>query len=577
MRINILAPQDARRIAAGEVIDRPASALRELIDNAIDSGASEIAIYLEQGGIKSLEVVDNGNGITADDLPLAILPHATSKIKTIHDLQTIYTLGFRGEALASMAACSRLQIKSREANEDGYLLQASAGKADSIEPVAMATGTAVKVSEIFYNLSARRHFLKSAGAETTECQKVFFEKALAFSKLNFKFFTDGHLKFYFTATDRLGRLKQIYNNELGIDPYYHSNSYSLEWDGFELEIVSATWGLYRGDRRYLHIYINGRRIIDYGLMQAVQYAFNTIMPAGQFPIAFVFIKVRADLADFNIHPAKREAKLHNIAELRKAINNMLTGYFGTIKQQSSSDKPVSPISALNFNPLLNSDNFGPRLNNITTDKKQEAEVIKVEPLNSTPSIANKDEMAVHEGVVVATPHYLGQLMGVFLLVEWGDTLYLIDHHAAHERILFDELSLHRVASQTLLSPFPIELNSDQQKFVLNNKTDLEQVGLKIEALNDSQMLVTACPDGYSSDFWQQIISDGLNVQSLQKAFYAGVACKRAIKEGEYLEPETARNLIAQTFALPHPYCPHGRPIWIEIGREQLYRWIKRLV
>jgi DNA mismatch repair protein MutL len=583
MKINILKEHDARRIAAGEVIDRPASALRELLDNAIDSGASEISVYLEQGGIKSIEVADNGEGIARDDLERTILPHATSKIKSIHDLQSIYTLGFRGEALGSMAACSYLQIKSRVQGRDGYLMRASNSLVEAVEPGAMAPGTSVKISEIFYNLSARRRFLKSAGTETTECQKVFFEKALAYPAVTFKFYTDGTLKFHYGATTRIGRCQQIYKRELGIAPHYGENKYTLEFDGFELETVSATAGSWRGDRRYIHIYINGRRIIEYSLVQAVQYAFNTVMPAGQFPIAFIFIKVRADLADFNIHPAKREAKLHNLTAIHKAVVHALSRQIDLAKPEYLAERRTTePPQIKPFSFEFDLAQFEAP----ATEQTREALQSHLEPVPAMKAPAEQTAAGSGAADTAGTERrsdggparpwrYLGQLMGVFLMVEWHETFYLIDHHAAHERILFDEFVSRPPAGQQLLSPLLIPVTSEERSLILLMKDEFKEIGVEIRAEDDRTLAITACPDGYDSNFWATVIKEGGS--TVKKEFYATAACRKAIKEGEYIEESAAVELIRKTFALKHPYCPHGRPVWIEIEREQLYKWVKRIV
>ncbi|MCL2520764.1 MAG: DNA mismatch repair endonuclease MutL [Spirochaetaceae bacterium] len=553
MKINILSKQDASRIAAGEVIERPAAALRELLDNAIDSGASEIAVYLEQGGIKSIEVIDNGEGITRPDLERAIMPHATSKIKTIYDLQSIYSLGFRGEALASMAACSYLQIRSRVKGSDGYLLR-SDGQNIAIEPTAFSYGTAVKVSDIFYNLTARRRFLKSAGIETTECQKVFFEKALAFPQLSFSFTIDGRQKFNYKAATVLERTVQIYGRELGIKANYLSNNHLLDIDGFELQLVTATAGLYRGDRRYMHIYINGRRIMEYSLLQAIHYAYSSLLVAGQFPIVFAFIKVRADLADFNIHPAKREAKLHNLDKIHKALVNKINNLHqpGSISNYKDEAHPSTPHLNFNLTTLLVPSPIAQGVADspvLTAAKKEE-------PLSFT-----------------AAWRYLGQLMGVFLLVEWEDNLYLIDQHAAHERVLYDELIASPPPNEALLNPIKIYLTDDELTLFKLKQDEIAELAIRLQLI-DNYLLILAAPNQFNEELCRYWLNNNL---SLKRELYARLACRAAIKEGEYLEPAAALKLIEQTFALPEPYCPHGRPVWIELEREQLYKLIKRIV
>lgn len=567
MRIQILPEQDARRIAAGEVVERPASALRELLDNALDAESTKISIHLEEGGLKKLEVADNGMGMDKEDLSLSIMVHATSKIRCLEDLDRSYTLGFRGEALASLTACSRVIIISRPKNQEiGHILHTYLGGQVDILPTSCDYGTKVSVEQIFYNLPARKRFLKSAGYEQKECLQVFYEKALAHPHVQFQYTVDGQLKYHFTRTDLPGRAKQIFGHALSESPFILHTEGSLQDEGFTASIVAGTPQNYYHNRRYIHIYVNGRRIEEYALVQAVVYAYDTILPGGQFPVAFVFLQVRADLVDFNIHPAKREAKIRNLSAIHKAIVQLL---------QSHLQPNHTQLQALSHQHLL------------TSTPVQEPELIFSFSEQQVQHTGHSKKRHTHseDPVPSSSQHkyqsscpwtYLGQTMGVFLLVERGKTLLLIDQHAAHERILFDQISQQPLQSQHLLNPITLDVTEDERNFILTQKDSLAEQGIVIDSGPDQHtLLITACPTQMNAEFWHNVVKG--DARNLKKELYASMACKHAIKEGEILDQQTALKLIEQTLALKEPFCPHGRPLWIELTEVQLYQWIKRIV
>lgn len=576
MRIHILPEKDARRIAAGEVIERPAAALRELLDNAIDAHSTKIQVTVEEGGLKTLEVVDNGLGMDKDDLALSILVHATSKIRCLEDLDNSYTLGFRGEALASLTACSRLTVISRPHDQDiGYALHASLSGEMDIYPTPCDYGTKVCVEQIFYNLPARKRFLKSAGYEQKECLQVFFEKALAHPHIQFQYTVDGQLKHHLTETDLSGRTKQIFGHVLAHTPLFLHSQGSLEIEGFTLSIVAGTPENYYHNRRNIHIYANGRRIEEYSLVQAVGYAYDAVLPGGQFPVAFLFLKIRADLIDFNIHPAKREAKIRTLPAIHKAIVHLLQAEIqpshNRLQHISQTHIPLGP----SMHPLalgLPLDSNSPPMPDY--DKEE------IGSKTNSPSQIQNHSFPQSSSKELATPPqpwvYLGQAMGVFLIVERNKTLLLIDQHAAHERILFDELCQHPPKSQYLLNPIVLDLTADEIDFIISQEEQLRAYGILISPTEQSNSIqITACPPQMNSEFWQSIVKG--EMRNLKKDLYANLACKQAIKEGQILDQVTAVHLIEQTLNLPEPFCPHGRPLWIELGEDQLYSWIKRIV
>ncbi len=325
-RIRILPPETAKRIAAGEVIDRPAAALRELLDNALDAGASLIQVELEGGGAEGLRVADDGMGMGKEDLARSVLPHATSKIRDADDLLTLSTLGFRGEALASMAAVSSLSILS--AGEDDYAwgIRCEAGKEPVLEPSRCSRGTVVQLRDLFSNFPARRQFLKRASAEANACRQVFVEKALPFPEVGFRLYSGGKPLLVLQPAGLARRVIEATGAE---EPESFFRELVASGPGFGARIVTCSPASYRTDKKRLHIYVNKRRVQEYSLAQAVEYAFRDSLPGGTYPGAYVFLEVDPSLADFNIHPAKKEVRLRNLEDIRRGLIASIRAYLGS--------------------------------------------------------------------------------------------------------------------------------------------------------------------------------------------------------------------------------------------------------
>src|SRR6056297_1745713 len=322
-RIHLLRDSVAQKIAAGEVIDRPFSVVRELLDNAIDSGADSIDLYIEGGGIRRIRVLDNGSGMDREDLELCYKPHATSKISAVGDIYNLHTLGFRGEALASIAACAKLSITSAPEEGEPYTLEVRNGSPIRLELSRGTQGTVVDVSDLFYAMPGRRKFLKSPGAETSACTRTFIEKALPFPDISFRLFTDDQLKLYLPAADLQKRIAAAHPNQ--VDPRF-LNLVEEEAGRFKIKALLSSPAIHRRDRRNIQVYVNRRRIQEFSLVQAVHYAYEQLLPGGSFPVAFVFLEIDPELVDFNIHPAKREVKIKNLPEIHHQLVHTLKSH-----------------------------------------------------------------------------------------------------------------------------------------------------------------------------------------------------------------------------------------------------------
>jgi DNA mismatch repair protein MutL len=324
--IQVLPPQGARRIAAGEVIDRPAALIREFIDNAIDAGTAVIEVSVDGGGVKKAEVSDNGSGMDRENLLKCVLPHATSKIRSLDDLDTAQTLGFRGEALAAAVSAARLEIISGAGDGEACRLDAGPGedRDTNITTANRTRGTTVRAVNLYENIPARRKFLKRDASEAALCRQIFIDKALAFPEITFRFTQDGRLKDFLPAADSK---KERFAAALEIREKDFLHEIGVSGGRFAARVVIGGPELYRADRRMMYVFANGRRIQDYSLLNAVENGTQGWFPNGTRPVAAVYLEIDPALADFNIHPAKKEARFKDPAAIHHAISSSLRDFF----------------------------------------------------------------------------------------------------------------------------------------------------------------------------------------------------------------------------------------------------------
>jgi len=608
--IKILPPEAARLIAAGEVIDRPAAVLRELLDNALDAGASEALVEIQGGGIDSIRVSDDGRGMDEDDLLLSAMPHATSKISSADDLLKATTLGFRGEALSSIAAAARLEISSRdEASQTAKRLVAGPGIQSHIEAIPGRRGTVVHVSRIFENFPARRRFLKRAQAEASLCRQVFIEKALAHPGVSFRFSSEGKIGLVLAPTDRAGRVSDCHAEA----PRGLIYGLRFSGQGFSGEAVIAGPAFYRNDRRLLQVYVNRRRVQDYGLISALDYGFEGFLPGGAHPYAFLFLEIDPALADFNIHPAKREVRLKDPEIPRRALVSAIKDFLSAlVRREPLADSPdfsgtVGTASLVEENASQELrfgstsggiSNYGRgnatgRSSTTATNSGYEIpeprsweafDAARARAVESTASRASVDESAnasvkgYGTETANARVRYLGKALGLFLLAEKENALYLVDQHAAHERILFDELSAAPPAVQELLVSEFYEPEDDAEARTLERMMpELALAGFKLELVGGGFSLESApvLLRGAPLEALKELVKGG--GKDLARAARALAACKAAVKDGDELDRESAAELAARALALPEPRCPHGRPIFVRITRDELFRMVRRIV
>jgi DNA mismatch repair protein MutL len=582
-RIKVLPPEEARRIAAGEVIDRPAAMVREFLDNAIDAGASNIEVRIEEGGCKKVEVIDDGEGLCREDLEMCTLAHATSKIRGLDDLERLRTLGFRGEALAAAAAVARLEIVCSTDGREAWRLETGPGDGHpQMEQTRRTKGATVRALNLFENIPARKRFLKREGSEAGLCRQAFLDKALVFNALNFRFVQDGKLKDFFPAVPtKKERFTAVYFQS-GEENFLHE--IEAKGAGFSATVVIGGPELYRNDRRLLFVFANGRRVQDYALMQAVEYGVQGWFPNGTHPEGALFIDIDPALADFNIHPAKREARFRDPGAIHHTVTGCLRSFFHTKTLHEVSQRKAEENSeyadsgmyaAADRVPVFTPAYFG--VPSFDVNRFRETPTFDANQIKEERSF---ELLQIREAPPVSTEaRYVGRLFGLFILIEWGQRLYIIDQHAAHERILYNRFLSQPIPRQELLAPIPFCAESEEEdRFLEAKRGELGKLGVEIEKDEDGWCIEALPPDWRLSDAAtvKGILELRTAGENMAERWAATVCCREALKDGEYPDDETAFELGREALALPDPRCPHGRPIWTEISRDALFKAVRRV-
>ncbi|MGD1822310.1 MAG: DNA mismatch repair endonuclease MutL [Pleomorphochaeta sp.] len=600
MRIHELNKLVAQRIAAGEVIERPASVVRELIDNSIDAKAQNITLKLKNGGLDEIVLIDDGIGINKEDLLICTDSHTTSKVNSLEDLYHLNSMGFRGEALYSISAVSKLTIASSYQGEQAYSIIVDNGKKSKIISSEINKGSRIIVEDLFAEIPARRQFLKRPSTEATMCKNVLIEKALAFNEIEFRYYVDDKLVLHFPKTTKQER---IVNSMTSKNKILLKDTLELasKYERYSLYAVAALPYIKRSDRSNIKIYINNRPIQNYALVQAVTYGYGELLPGGSFPYCYLFINIDPTLVDFNIHPSKREAKIRIQSEIHHSIVTMI---------QKQMDRPIPSLENTYFQsdlPIANdkeSSNIPLKFNNYskpnsffinkTPTKVSETSIgenakpknpdwfSKAKEIlsNETTSIINEEEI-VETSIWRETKEndfkYIGQAFNLFLIVEKDNQLYLIDQHAAHERILFDQIK-ERQSVQKLLIPLEFEVDRDVDNYLDSNIDIYMNLGIKIKKIEPMLWQLCSIPTVYKpieDKIVNYIKNNTGDSMAIEAGIFAVLACHSAIRQGDIVDESTAINIIKKVFELEEPVCPHGRTFLIRFDSEELKKAVGR--
>jgi len=601
-RIIILDKHTADKIAAGEVVERPASVVKELVENSIDAGAHRIVIELEDGGLSKISVSDDGSGIESSELELAFKRHATSKISSIADLNSIHTLGFRGEALPSIAAVSKLTVITRTEKElTGTQAELEGGKFVAITPTGAPIGTTIKVKDIFYNTPARRKTLKSSSTEGSLCGELVSRLALARPDIRFELRIRNKNVFYSPGS---GILADAVTAVYGINMVREMLPLDFAEEGLTLSGMIGKPSISRSSRNHITIIINGRYVRCAPITTAVEAAYQTLLPHSRKPVVVLSLGIPPELLDINVHPAKQEVRLLEETKIAGIVQQAI---FNTLRTKeiipSASSATHRKYQAGLVLPQTGQKVQQERLtwllqSQTGNETNSKASVQPVSPKTKTSTQVQPDltrplalEMPVdYNSQETAFPELqpLAQLASLYILAAGDDGLYIIDQHAAHERIQYENFLArqHATESQCLLKPVLLELDYRDATVLTDRILWFTEAGFIIEHFGGNTFLLRGVPAGFPEGQEKTLFLDLLDyfkekgVASNQDEFIerlaATVACKNAVKSGEKLTISSMAALIEELASLKNPYsCPHGRPTIIKISYRDLETRFKR--
>jgi len=613
-RIRLLSETVASQVAAGEVVERPASVVKELVENSLDAGARNINVVIRRGGISLVRVIDDGCGMDRDDALLSLERHATSKIRSAADLQAVATLGFRGEALPSIASVSRFRLTTRESRAiAGTEIIVNGGRIDVARDGGEAPGTQVEVRSLFYNLPARRKFLRSENTESRNIEHQVHLQAIGHPQIGFSLIRDDRMLFQLPAAATLSdRIRDLYGAELlqRLVEVSDVASSKLRISGF---IGQA--GLSRQTRTQQLVFVNGRAIESSLLTGAIREGYHTALMKGQYPVTFLFLELDPAAVDVNVHPAKREVRFRDPNGVREAIVRCIQQTLETARAgwQQKFRAPVQPPAAFSGRRApdltLRSEVSGPeeahrelpRLGaplpgGPDSGRAQVPEIVEQAPrAPSSRSHSASDAPALPRDANKAAQQQfeiIGVLSRLYVLMENADGLVLVDQHAAHERILFEELRRRMeeqgVPTQKLLLPQTFDVPPRDADWIERNLSILQRMGIGIESFGPDTFKIDSLPSfldvSNAAQFMRKVIDDlkragnSASTMRLGEEMIAKSVCRHAVKANDPLRFPEVEKLIRDLLECDLPYCcPHGRPTMIQISLAELEKKFGRKV
>ena len=621
-KINQLSSKIYNRIAAGEVVERPFSVVKELVENSIDAGANNIVIEIQNGGISSIKITDNGSGIEKSELKKALLPHATSKISTIKDLDNITSLGFRGEALASIASVSKINIASKPKDQEvGAQISAEGGEMQEVTDCAATDGTIITVNNLFFNTPVREKFLKSERSEESEISSTVAKFILGNPDISFKYVADNKVIYQSFGDGFESAMACIY----GADVINECFNIDTEKNGIKIRGYIGKHHFTKGNRTYQITFINGRYIVNQTVSAAIANAYSSYLMKRQYPFYVVSLELPSEIVDVNVHPNKLDVRFANnqiiYSSIYSVVSKVLDGTSEainiiaksqnipneTVNNYTTPKEPVAKKETQNvehqpqkWNQFVFCDVGKKAEKDYTTiekqieTKKQDGVDIFAENKAFLEKLAKEKEDKIKQEQTTITIEkelkVIGQALNTFLILEDGQDLYFIDQHAAHEKLLFDKInkaySDGDMIKQPLLIPFVLNVNNEEYQFILSKINVIYDMGIEISEFGRNAFKISTVP-AFLSDinlqkFFNEILNDldvlkSLTLNDVLFEKLAQKACKSAIKAGDKLsqiEIDTLLNELKNNLGLK---CPHGRPVAIKITRTEIDKWFKRIV
>lgn len=623
-KIQIMDEWLSNKIAAGEVVERPSSVVKELVENAIDAGSTSIEVFLEEAGLTSIQVTDNGSGMDEEDALISFSRHATSKISKEQDLFRIRTLGFRGEALASIASVSKVTLKTSDGENNGLEVQLEGGHVVSKKPTAFRRGTDITIAQLFYNTPARLKYLKTIQTELGHSIDFMNRLALAYPEIAFKLVHNGGT---LLQTNGRGNVQQVIAAIYGVQNAKKMIPFSAESKDYKVHGYASLPEITRANKNYMSIFVNGRWVKHYLIQKTIVDAYHTYLPIERYPLVVLYIEGDPYLTDVNVHPAKLQIRLSKEQELlpliQEAINKAIRSAIHVPVAEKKEKPNRVPTEQMNFwkpapaptfdeakiNAIVNKLNGEQSVVKETAEPLQNKAVQEEEVLFETPTetveqwdvpTIQQDEQhsaqTVEEVVEKREPfpelEIVGQIHGTYIVAQMEDGFYLIDQHAAQERIKYEYFrekvgDVNPNERQSLLLPLTFHYSADEAIILKENLHALQEVGVFLEDFGQSSFVVREHPTWFPKGFEQEIIEELIeqvlktrkaDVKKLREEAAIMMSCKKSIKANYYLTKEQMVVLLNDLRKADNPFtCPHGRPVMIHFSTYEVEKMFKRVM
>lgn len=609
----------SNKIAAGEVVERPASVVKELVENAIDAGSSIIEVFLEEAGLTSIQVVDNGNGMDEEDAMKSFSRHATSKIEKEQDLFRIRTLGFRGEALASIASVSKVTLKTSDGTNSGIELYLEGGHVKEQKPTAFRKGTDMTVAQLFYNTPARLKYLKTIQTELGHTIDLINRLALGYPAISFRLVHNGQTLLH---TNGRGNVQQVLAAIYGAHNAKKMIAFEGQSNDYKVYGFATLPEVTRASKNYMSLFVNGRWVKHYLVQKAIVDAYHTYLPIGRYPIVVLYIEGDPQLTDVNVHPAKHQVRLSKEPELLRLVEDTVrSAVRGEIHVPlvERKEKPVKlPSEQMNIwkQPSFDTKKMDDLVQRLNEEKSVIRETVYEKPIETATSF-ERPQPAIEEpveidnspeeevalpSVPVAPPEpkkepfpqleVVGQIHGTYIVAQMEDGFYLIDQHAAQERIKYEYFrekvgEVNPNERQALLLPLTFHYSADEALILKEHAQALEQVGVFLEEFGYGSFIVREHPAWFPKGFEQEIIEELIeqvlgtkkaDVKKLREEAAIMMSCKKSIKANYYLTKEQMVRLLDDLRAADNPFtCPHGRPVLVHFSTYEVEKMFKRVM
>ncbi|XKH51380.1 DNA mismatch repair endonuclease MutL [Chryseomicrobium palamuruense] len=591
-KIKVMDELLSNKIAAGEVVERPSSVVKELVENAIDAASTSIQIELVEAGLQKIEVTDNGYGMDREDAELAFSRHATSKLLTEHELFRIRSLGFRGEALASIAAVSKIWMQTSTGEGSGTQLTMEGGRSINVQDGPLRKGTIIRVEQLFYNTPARLKHVKSIQTELGHSIDLINKLALSYPSIAFTLIHNGQT---LLQTSGRGNLQQVAASIYGTGTVKQMIAFEAENEDFKITGLTSQPTVTRASKNYLTIFVNGRWIKHFGLNRAIEEAYHTFLPIGRYPITLLSITLDPLLSDVNVHPAKHQIRISKEKELElfvtKTLREVLRGKQDIPKMTVPKEKPAPSTQTSFFQNTTKTYDYSAAP--IVDREYIEHPVEQIFEKSAQESLDVLEEgVEAVSAPVLPEMDIVGQIHGTYIVGQAQDGFYLVDQHAAQERIKYEFYrtkvgEVNHEERQMLLLPLTFHFTLDEALRIKENRQELESVGIRVEEFGDSSFVVREYPSWFPKNQERTIIETMLqavldkkhvNVAKLREEAAILMSCKLSIKANHYLPREQMATLLEDLRHCEQPYtCPHGRPVVIHFSSYEIEKMFKRVM